>query len=710
MLQKIITACFYLLFFLTPLLFTKYNHELFEYNKMMVVYLLTVVVSGCWLIRMIRERTFLVKRTPLLVPVLIFLVANFLSTIISIDPHTSIWGYYTRSNGGLLSIISYSILFLALVSLFEAEQCLKFVKWALYSGLAVALYAIPEHFGVSPSCVILYHQFNAGCWVQDVQARVFATLGQPNWLAAYLGMLIFPAIYFAISAKNRFQATCYLLLTTIYYMAFTFAYSRGATLGLLAGLAVFGVPHIYRTMIGNSRAVSEKPGGNRGDFRVFLMVVGAFLVVNLLFGSALTRFQLLSQVPAQVKPSGGGVTQLENGGTESGQIRLIVWKGALEIFKHYPLFGSGVETFAYSYYQYRPIEHNLVSEWDFLYNKAHNEFLNYLATTGVVGFGAYILLIGTFIVWAVKKVLESRGSVLIIAILASYVSYLVQNVFGFSVVIIAMFFYLFPAIAMVVGGSTEKIDLVDLKIPGLKSLLAAFDRRRQFGRILGVVAIVVIGLMSFLGVFNLAKMWLADTLFASGSNYEDTGNIGQAYNKLQEAVLLNPDEPLYRSELGFAAASAALAVLEQDGTRSGELEAEALDVTQTVLRENPNNTSFLRTAIRTYFELASLDPQFNQATVTTFDEAIKHAPTDAKLYYNKALVLQSLNMNTEAEAVFQKTLELKPNYRDAHFSFGLFYDQIGEKQKAIEELNVVLKLIPNDPDALSKLKELESNK
>jgi putative inorganic carbon (hco3(-)) transporter len=60
-------------------------------------------------------------------------------------------------------------------------------------------------------------------------------------------------------------------------------------------------------------------------------------------------------------------------------------KGAWELTKKYPLFGSGVETFAYSYYNVRPVEHNLVTEWDFLYNKAHNEFLNYAATTGFVG-------------------------------------------------------------------------------------------------------------------------------------------------------------------------------------------------------------------------------------------------------------------------------------------------------------------------------------
>ena len=71
--------------------------------------------------------------------------------------------------------------------------------------------------------------------------------------------------------------------------------------------------------------------------------------------------------------------------TDSAEIRRIVWSGAIEIARNYPLFGTGPETFAYAYYKYRPAEHNLTSEWDFLYNRAHNEFLNVAATSGFLG-------------------------------------------------------------------------------------------------------------------------------------------------------------------------------------------------------------------------------------------------------------------------------------------------------------------------------------
>src|SRR5205807_2511334 len=124
--------------------------------------------------KMIVDKRFIWKKTPLDLPMFLFLLSQILSTIFSTDLHTSLWGYYSRSNGGLFSILSYILLYYALVSNFTKEEIKSCVKAALLGALAVTLWAIPEHFGVSPSCILLTHEFNDACWVQDVQARVFA--------------------------------------------------------------------------------------------------------------------------------------------------------------------------------------------------------------------------------------------------------------------------------------------------------------------------------------------------------------------------------------------------------------------------------------------------------------------------------------------------------------------------------------------------------
>lgn len=744
MVNFILTACFYILFAITPLIFWADNKELFEYNKMMFVYLLATIIGGFWLIKIIKLRKLIYKRTPLEIPILLFLGANILATIFSIDPHTSIWGYYTRSNGGLLSIISYTLLYFALVSNFSYSSVINFLKAGFFSGVMVSLYAIPEHFGLSPSCVILSLenyptyplQFNADCWVQNVQARVFATLGQPNWLAAYLAMLIFPGIYFLLNSKSLLEKLVYYFSLISLYMAFTFTYSRGGTLGLLAGIGVFVVGLFFINF-------KEKKNIFSLQIKLLLLVLVSFLIVNLRFDSAFIRFALFPEPSSPTTTNSSavttpGVTQLENGGNESGQIRLIVWKGATDIFRAYPIFGSGVETFAYSYYQYRPKEHNLTAEWDFLYNKAHNEYLNYLANTGIVGFVAYVLLILTFIMWSVKQIfnlsfseksfahfkflffnqisnssnLAENQKLLVVAMLASYTSYLVQNVFGFSIVMIAVFFYLFPAIIFVATENAKQSDfsngfigkvLAHLRLSlGRRFMLLPFKALSKLK--FNILVIVVIFILTFSYVLTIGRLWVADTHFATGTSFADSGNPGQAYNELSEAVYLNPSEPLYHTEIGNAASGASLALLEKDATLSAQLKDQALLHTERALEISPNNLSIWRIVIQTYYQISFLDESYNKKTIEAFDKAISLAPTDAGVRFNKSKILWSLNMPDEAIKTLIEAIELKPNYREAHNTLGEYYFETQEYKKAIDEYTISLQILP-DPVIVEKIEE-----
>lgn len=711
---KIIRYCFYILLLVTPLIFTRFNYELFEYNKMMLVYGLTVIITASWLIKMLKQKQLIFKRTPLDIFLLSFLVSQILSTIFSIDTHTSIWGYYSRSNGGLLSIISYLLLYWAFVSNFNWQELGKFLKMALVGGVLVSLWAVPEHFGHSFSCLILQGDYSDSCWVQEVQARVFATLGQPNWLAAYLEMLIFIVIYFVLTAKSKLSFSLYLFSLILFYLAFTFTYSRGATLGLLAGILTLVMGLI---LINFNKKIFAKPtkvlfGLTRSaTAKKIVLVLAAFFIINLLFASALTSFQLVKQDAAPVRPglvenAAPSGTQLENGGTESGQIRLIVWKGALDIFRHYPLFGTGVETFAYSYFKFRPNEHNLVSEWDFLYNKAHNEYLNYLATTGIFGFTTYLIIIAVFLFWAVKKIQNKKllfeDKLLVISLVSGYVSYLVQNLFGFSVVMIAVLFYLFPAFAFVGTDSTFdpkfKKDNFLLKIGR-----AIATKRTVYPKLLTALVIIIAGYF----LVGLLRFWQADALFKKGSDYSNYGNTGKGYNLIFDATKINSGEPLYKSELGNVAAVNAVALESSEATLSAALKTIAVDQTQQALSISPANVSLWRTAIRTYFALSELNKSYQQKTLEVVDHTISLAPNDPKIYHSKGVIQDQFGNTQGSIQAFEKAVLLKPNYHEALFDLGLEYQKDKQYDKATIQMEKILKLIPNDPDATKKLEELK---
>jgi len=222
-LQKIIPILFACLFFLVPLFFTSVNSELFEFNKTILLYLFTILITSTWITRMALQKKLVFERTFFDIPLVLFLASQILSTIFSIDPHTSIFGYYSRFNGSLLSTLCYLLLYWAFVSNCKAKDAHKVIKVSLVSAAIVSLYGIFEHFGHSFSCLIFQGNFNVDCWIQRVQERVFATLGQPNWLAAYLIILI-PIVWAKmLEAKKNSIFTFYpgragLLLSTCYFL------------------------------------------------------------------------------------------------------------------------------------------------------------------------------------------------------------------------------------------------------------------------------------------------------------------------------------------------------------------------------------------------------------------------------------------------------------------------------------------------------------
>jgi len=660
---------------------TPINYELFEYNKMMLTYGLTIIIVGAWISKMILQRKILIRRTPFDVPIAIFLISQLLSTLFSIDRHTSFWGYYSRFHGGLLSTFSYIILYYSLVSNIKKRESLRYLHWLLGSVFLVSFYGILEHFGI-----------DAKYWVQDVQNRVFSTLGQPNWLAAWLAVLIPLPIALVLQQRFSWSFNKKSLKFAIYYLLFTFfllcllyTKSRSGLLGFAVSWSFFWgfTAWCYCRL--------QKPLQ-----RILLcnFLISHFLIIVLasLAGTPFTPSlsDFLKQLPKKTwaaesaiapQPTPTIIPEVLRGGTESLEIRKIVWQGALAIWRAYPVFGSGVETFAYSYYNFRPVEHNLVSEWDFLYNKAHNEYLNFLATTGTVGLGTYLLLIGWIIVWNLKnlkcqisnvkstsknskfknkKVLDLNRSfefcALSFALFAGWLSILFTNFFGFSVVPVALLFFLFPGASVIIREKDKNNDKEK-------------DKNQIAGIQYGTIALVA--LTSLFLLYLLSRFWYADTLFAKAKKAEKQGDYSTSYKLSQKAVNLNKNEPIYRDALAYAASGLAeQSFLLKREEEAQKLASKAIDESDKALAISPRNLNFWRTRAKIYYKLTTLDTSYLEKALETLKKAGQLAPTDAKIFYNMGLVYFQLDQPEKAIETLEKTVEMKKNYQDARYALG----------------------------------------
>ncbi|MEK7165464.1 MAG: O-antigen ligase family protein, partial [Patescibacteria group bacterium] len=437
--RLVLAWAFYALFFVTPLLFNPNRNypsfELFEWNKMFFVYILTTIITGTWICRMILHKKIIFIRTPPGPAIILFLLSQILATVFSIDPHVSIFGYYSRFHGGLLSTICYTLLYFAFVSNRDVIRLKRLFLFIISSACVVALYAIAEKFGI-----------DANMWVQDVRSRVFSTFGQPNWLAAYLAIIlpITIAQFFmkprvmnpddANESQNteskstylpniirRAVRQGYLISAIIFYTSLLFTKSRSGFLGFwIPNLIIWvGVFYTYRQKL--------------NTVRLFLILNSLFLALNFFIKTPIPAYNRLAtieifnrqQVVEEIQaPMGDSVINV--GITDSAKIRQVVWKGAVDIVKAYPLLGTGPETFAYAYYKFRPQEHNLTSEWDFLYNRAHNEFLNIAATSGITGLVTYLFFIaitylGIYKSWR-RTATTPTEKIILLALAAAYTS------------------------------------------------------------------------------------------------------------------------------------------------------------------------------------------------------------------------------------------------------------------------------------------------
>ena len=670
--DRFLHLCYFSLFFFTPLLLWPKTSEVFEFNKMLFVYLITIIVFTTWIFKSISQKKFILKRTPLDIPLLLFLLSQIISTILSINPYTSIWGYYSRFHGGLASTVSYILLFYAFVSniKLDKESLLDFYHALLGSAILVSLYAVLEHFGIDKDL-----------WVQDVQNRVFSTLGQPNWLSAYLVALLPLPLFLSHTTKEKLLSRLYTATSFLFIISILFTKSRSGIGTTFIILFLYFVIRLFQSK------------GIKNFFKTHLTTLLLLFLTLFFIGTPWSPnpYQIIKRIDlggplwseaepylqkisltTQIKPleidrlpqeTQDFIAQKETGvrigGSDSFDIRRVVWQGAINLGLQNPFFGTGVETFGYSYFTVRPSTHNLLSEWEFLYNKAHNEYLNFFANSGFTGLLTYLTLIVFTFISFFKAIKRTKNPLLLWPLLLGYVSLLITNFFGFSVVIVALFFFLLPVLAFSFSPASDKHLTLNIS-PVFSNLLLLFP------------------VLSLYLLVSLLNTFRADIAYNQGRAYSQAFNLEPALPQLEKASELQPHQPLFLAQLAETEAKAVTSLQTQfdslPATASAQIKNQgqlmidsytqlALDHTNRALALNPHHTNLYKSQAKTYLYLATADPQYTQKALNSLLQLTAISPTDPKILYNIGLIYEQLNETQKALQAYQKALELKPDYQ-----------------------------------------------
>ncbi|MFZ3011265.1 MAG: O-antigen ligase family protein [Microgenomates group bacterium] len=710
--ETAIKYLYYILFFITPFAVFPFNSELFEFNKILLIYTISILILGLWILRSMQEGRIYIRKTPLDIPFVLFLISQALSTLFSIDRHTSFFGYYGRFNGGLLSTMTFIFLFYAYLSNIRTHADIGIRRLLTITGIAsilVVLWGLPGTFNHDLSCLLFTSKFDNSCWTAQFKPaeRMFSTLGQPNWLGAYLAITLFTSLYLLLTTDKRvmrFLATFSMIFS---YVGLLLSRSRSALGSLVPGFILIGLYFLWVRF-------SEKKLPFEKSLRFLLAGLGGLVILTFVLRTGIPKvdsilsFSFLNRrvekvvVTAPQQP----VSTKTDGVTDSLDIRKIVWEGALRLGNEYPLFGTGAETFGYAYYSVRPVAHNLTSEWDYLYNKAHNEYLNMFATTGWFGILSFLTLCLAFI-WMLMRTLfkenDRQKQFLCITLFSIFSSILVTNFFGFSITVIQLYWYLLFIVAVVFCVPTSHIH-TDKKHNSL-----------SYAQI-GIVLFLVLWLLN-----SVVSYWLADYKYAQSDIALKNNNSAAAVSLLQEALTLR-NEHVYEDKLSYALAQYASILAYQK--KESEMQ-QVINVSEKLnlqtIQNSSQNVLYWKTRVKNQFLFyqTSLDKKYLFTGLAALDELYKLAPTDPKIPYFSATYYSLLSddeKNVTQKQLYQaksleaieKAIELKDNYADAYYLKVQLYKKYGNKSKAREVLEFYIREFTQDnPGLIKELQELQ---
>lgn len=408
--------------FFTPILFTSLG---FEFVKTYFVYILGSTIIWLFLIKKISMAEKIVWPNKF---INWFVIAYTISTIFSSHFYTSVWGYYSRFNGSLISVLILYGIFVVLLNEFSNYDIRKLAEISALAVIPVGLYAIAQHYGVDITM-----------WKTDASTRVTSTFGQPNWLAAYFAMVIPTILGKTINIDEKYTEGVDFFWAGLFLVAFTglwFTYSISGLIALVIGTLGF--------LSINGQKVRE----HSDVLAIIFILCGVIAYFNLgIFDKKVQSIILdvqkiyrdFTQVKAQ--ENDGETNKVQNTGQDNqisdpGYIRTGIWKGTLDLFmssQKIMLIGTGPETFPYEFQKFRPKELNYSSEWDFVMNKPHNYYLELLSALGIIGALPYIFIVLT--------TFGKQDKHFTPGLLAFYAS----NAFGWPTMATALIFWIFLA-------------------------------------------------------------------------------------------------------------------------------------------------------------------------------------------------------------------------------------------------------------------------
>ncbi|MFA5050716.1 MAG: O-antigen ligase family protein [Patescibacteria group bacterium] len=458
-LDKIIEAGWLLIFGLSPIFFCPWVYGTWQVGEYFLFQVLTEIILFIWLVKIISKPRTNTDETRTdaensqrrsvmfrILPAIIFIIILGLATIFSKSPHYSFWGYYQRKMGYLIWLHFFAFFSVLFFNLKDKKQIDRIFYVIIGASTAVVIYGFLQIFG-----------FDIFPWSESAffGYRIFSTLGQPNFLASWL-LLIIPIIFWALLKVKRHLAkennffdrilarplTACLLFVTVFVLVLT--QSRGGWIGFFIAFFFFSIIWAY----------FQKQ--KRLSLILLILLAAIILTIFCLNLHPLASQKEDSFLTARLKT----LTNF----SETGKLRLIWWKNSLELIKQEPIVGYGPEIQRFIFISYYQPDFAVLEAINSYPDRAHNDILDMLLISGILGLTSYLFLIGSAFYFGLRYLFKNskfqipNSKFQILCLLAGLVGYLISLQFSFHVIPTAVYFWGYLAIILKISLLSEKED------------------------------------------------------------------------------------------------------------------------------------------------------------------------------------------------------------------------------------------------------------
>jgi O-antigen ligase len=332
------------------------------FSKTLAFRILVEMLLLLWLVWLWLKKENRFRLDWLTITFFLLIVFMFISSLFGADFNFSFWSNTERGEGILLWLHLFAF-FVVLRNFVKGSRAWSWLfDMFVIAAQVVAVLGLFQYFDFD-----FVNKTGAG------NERIASTIGNAAYLGGYMLFAAFLALYLAVKRRKKWLLIYYIPVIFLDIFILIQTGTRGAFLALLVSVALFLLYNLFR--LSNKKLKIYALAGV-----ILFAILSSFVYINKDSQWVANNFTLNRLTSISLSE-------------RTAQTRFMTWNSAWQGFKERPILGYGQENFYVVFNKYFNPEIYSHAGSRIWFDRAHNIFLDHLATGGLIGLLLYSILI-----------------------------------------------------------------------------------------------------------------------------------------------------------------------------------------------------------------------------------------------------------------------------------------------------------------------------